>query len=404
MLELLQQHPDVFEIPGEPAEMEAVEIGPAQGYKFKTSKNEPRNFSVELLAEQWIVRSIDDPSACIVITESTACLEAEALNRRGVPYNRIVAFNNDPAVAAIIRDNPSTPGLNVICANISEAAKTCALLGLKPVAISIDPTHNASMPMFRIMNDNWSDLKDKHDVLWSINVYNGHSKAMRMWDKRFRIGHRDCHAIAVVVNTWEPSYSPTHKVLVEGLARYTDEVNGCNTTFEMGIIRTVRKDSGKAQSRTIPQLDGDTIIDAKIKLAKPKQAKSKPKMTKGRRAHLEKAAIEREQSLLDALVEDRLPPTVESAIKGMSDEETLDWISHIALHWSLKQEADFTHKPGKWMAEQFIKRGHFEGLSETKIAGQLASATRRINALTSGKVPFWPPFSMTETEASSNMA
>lgn len=378
----------------QPAAMESAEIGPAQGYANKTSKNAPRNFSAQALAENYHKHAAQDPRACVVITESSACLEALALNDHGVPFDRILAFNFKSEIADIIRENPATPGMRVFGTDIAQAVEMAYMLGLRPVSISIDPTHNASPLLFDILNRNWENLSpaDSHDVLWSINVCNAHSKAIKVLDPRFHMGHKHCFALAITMNAWKAAYSCTMDLNVEGIARYAEE-GSIGTTFEMGLIRTVRKDSGIKQPAEIRRLNGTELKIGKVKLKKSPKKKTFI-MTKSRREHLERAANDRVDIMIDAIDSGTAPKNLMKRFKGMDDDQIIEEMGRISVQWMLMQEADFAKRPNGFVAERMSTLGYFEGVDKRKVAGQLASVTRLINAFETEE--FWPAFSMIE--------
>ena len=387
-------------------EMEPVSldcIQPKQSYRHKQSKVEPRNFSARRLAENYHKHALTDPRSCIIITECTSCMEALALHDYGVPFNRIVAFNFKQEPAQIIRDNPETQGMHVICSDIRDAVMHTYSLGLRPVSISIDPTHIVTGKMFEIVNHNWKALNanDRHDVLWSINVMNSRSNGFMVQHDALKVGNASCNAIATILNGWLPMWDGHYKVQIEGVARYTDEAADNNVTFEMAIVRTWLRSAGDLEACDVEQVGNGRI--SVVKKGKPaKKTKSRPNMTKARRERLEFATIEREDILLEGMKAGTLTPMVAKAIKRIDKtgtyEDKLDFIAQVAVQWAVTQEATFIGKGSAWVSERMRTLGHNENKSTNEQRAAIAVTTRMIRELEddSNGPAIWAAFKMIE--------
>lgn len=387
-------------------EMETVSldcIQPKQSYRNKQSKVAPRNFSARHLAENYHKHALTDPSACVIITECTSCMEALALHDYGVPFNRIVAFNFKQEPARIIRENPETQGMHVICADIRDAVFHTRALGLRPVSISIDPTHIVTGKMFEIVNHNWNtlDFNDRHDVLWSINVMNSRSNAFMVQHDALKVGNASCNAIATILNGWLPMWDGRWKVQIEGVARYTDEAADNNVTFEMVIVRTWLRQNGDLEACDVEQV-GNGRIQVVKKTKAAKKTKSRPNMTKARRKHLEDATAARESIILDAMFSGTLPPMIGKRLNRLEkDGDTdgkLDLIGSVACQWMVMQEAAFTGKGSAWVTERLRTLGYSDGKTPNEHRAAVAVTTRMIRELEddSNGLAIWPAFTMIE--------
>jgi len=267
-------------------------------------------------------------------------MEALALHDYGVPFDRIVAFNFEQEPARIIRENPETQGMHVMCANILNAVEVTYALGLRPVSISIDPTHIVSRKIFDIVNRNWDKLEteDRHDLLWSINVMNSRSNGFMVQHDALKVGNASCNAIATVLNGWHAMWDQRYKMQIEGVARYTDEAVDNNITFEMGIVRTWLRSAGDLEACDVEQV-GNGKVHVVKKAKSTRKTKSHPNMTAGRRKRLEDATIAREDILIVGATTGKLPPMVAKRIKRLhkdgNEDGKLDLIAQLAHQWAV---------------------------------------------------------------------